>query len=79
VLTWRQYARGCSRGIGSINRPDRRTRRLGIGAWLSPTSARILPLTAGSSMLAIARTGPPHALQVSMSMWNGRRREEECD
>jgi hypothetical protein len=30
-------------------------------------------------MLAITRTGPPQAPQVSMSMWKTRRREEGCD
>jgi hypothetical protein len=32
-----------------------------------------LPITAGSSMVAITRTGPPQAVQVSMSMWTIRQ------
>jgi len=45
-----------------------------LGAERSLRCERIFSITPGSAMLAITRTAPPHALQVSRSIRRTRRR-----
>ena len=69
--------RGHRRG-SQISRSDRGGARLGCAASTGtasrPRCLRIRSITAGSSMLAMTRSRPPHRRQVSMSMANTRLR-----
>ena len=69
--------RGHRRG-SQISRSDRGGARLGCAASTGtasrPRCLRIRSITAGSSMLAMTRSRPPHRRQISMSMANKRLR-----
>ena len=69
--------RGHRRG-SQISRSDRGGARLGwaasTGTASRPRCLRIRSITAGSSMLAMTRSRPPHRRQISMSMANTRLR-----